>query len=65
MRMSFGTLSELLSNGNDVASGDVFAFASLNGRRAKALSYSDTELFLLAKRLDKKRFAALRLSPSP
>lgn len=61
MRKSFNTLSALVEQEmkRDVLSGDLFLFVSRNRKRAKVLYFDGTGLCLLAKRLDKGRFAPL------
>jgi transposase len=60
MRKSFNTLSALVVGlGRDVLSGHFFLFVSRNRKRAKVLFFDGTGLCLLAKRLDKGRFAAI------
>ena len=60
MRKSFNTLSALVVGlGRDVLSGHFFLFVSRNRKRAKVLFFDGTGLCLLAKRLDKGRFAAV------
>lgn len=60
MRKSFNTLSALVVElGKDVLSGHYFLFVSRNRKRAKVLYFDGTGLCLLAKRLDKGRFAAV------
>lgn len=60
MRKSFNTLSALvLSMGHEVTAGDVFVFVGKGRRRAKVLWFDGTGLCLLAKRIEKGRFAAL------
>lgn len=60
MRKSFNTLSALvLELGQDVVSGDAFLFVGKGRRRAKVLWFDGTGLCLLAKRLEKGRFAAV------
>ena len=60
MRKSFNTLSALVvALGKDVLGGHVFLFVSRNRKRAKVLFFDGTGLCLLAKRLDKGRFAAV------
>lgn len=58
MRKSFNTLSALvLELGHDVVAGDSFIFVAKGRRRAKVLWFDGTGLCLLAKRLEKGRFA--------
>ena len=59
MRKSFDTLSALVKQqmGRDVLSGSLYLFVSKNRRRAKVLYFDGTGLCLLAKRLEKGRFA--------
>jgi transposase len=61
MRKSFNTLSALVEQEmkRSVLSGDLFLFVSRNRKRAKVLYFDGTGLCLLAKRLDKGRFAPL------
>jgi transposase len=60
MRKSFNTLSALvLELGQDVLAGDAFVFVGKGRRRAKVLWFDGTGLCLLAKRLEKGRFAAV------
>jgi len=60
MRKSFNTLSALVVGlGRDVLSGHFFLFVSRDRKRAKVLFFDGTGLCLLAKRLDKGRFAAV------
>jgi len=60
MRKSFNTLSALVvALGRDVLSGHCFLFVSRDRKRAKVLYFDGTGLCLLAKRLDKGRFAAV------
>jgi len=60
MRKSFNTLSGLVSSmGREVSTGDVFLFVGASRKRAKVLWYDGTGLCLLAKRLDRGRFARL------
>jgi transposase len=60
MRKSFNTLSALVvALGKDVLSGHCFLFVSRDRKRAKVLYFDGTGLCLLAKRLDKGRFAAI------
>ena len=59
MRKSFNTLAALvLAMGQDVVAGDAFLFVGKGRRRAKVLWFDGTGLCLLAKRLEKGRFAA-------
>jgi transposase len=58
MRKSFNTLSALvLVLGHEVTKGDAFVFVGKGRRRAKVLWFDGTGLCLLAKRLEKGRFA--------
>ena len=61
MRKSFDTLSALVAQemGRDALSGNIFLFVSRNRKRAKVLYFDGTGLCLLAKRLEKGRFAAI------
>lgn len=61
MRKSFNTLGALVEQEmkRSVLSGDLFLFVSKDRRRAKVLYFDGTGLCLLAKRLDKGRFAPL------
>lgn len=60
MRKSFNTLSSLiLEMGQDVIAGDAFLFVGRCRRRAKVLWFDGTGLCILAKRLEKGRFAAV------
>jgi transposase len=59
MRKSFNTLAALvLELGQEVVAGDAFLFVGKGRRRAKVLWFDGTGLCLLAKRLEKGRFAA-------
>lgn len=60
MRKAFDALSALVTYelGRDLLAGDIFLFVGRNRRRAKALYFDGTGLCLLAKRLEKGRFAA-------
>ena len=59
MRKSFNTLSGLvLELGHDVVAGDAFVFVGKRRKRAKVLWFDGTGLCLLAKRIEKGRFAA-------
>lgn len=58
MRKSFNTLSALVvALGLNVLSGHFFLFVSRDRKRAKVLFFDGTGLCLLAKRLEKGRFA--------
>jgi transposase len=58
MRKSFNTLAALVAElGHDVVAGDAFVFVGKCRRRAKVLWFDGTGLCLLAKRLEKGRFA--------
>lgn len=58
MRKSFNTLSALvLALGHQLLDGDAFVFVGKCRRRAKVLWFDGTGLCLLAKRLEKGRFA--------
>lgn len=58
MRKSFNTLSALvLELGQDVVAGDAFVFVGKCRRRSKVLWFDGTGLCLLAKRLERGRFA--------
>jgi len=60
MRKSFNTLSALVAElGREVLSGHFFLFVSRDRKRAKVLFFDGTGLCLLAKRLEKGRFAAV------
>lgn len=61
MRKSFNTLGAIVEQemGRNVLSGDLFLFVSRNRKRAKVLYFDGTGLCLLAKRLEKGRFAPL------
>ncbi len=61
MRKSFDTLSALVVGGlkRDVLSGELYLFVSRNRKRAKVLYFDGTGLCLLAKRLEKGKFAAI------
>ena len=60
MRKSFNTLSALVVTlGREVLSGHFFLFVSRDRKRAKVLFFDGTGLCLLAKRLEKGRFAAV------
>jgi len=58
MRKSFNTLSALvLELGQDVVAGDAYLFVGKRRRRSKVLWFDGTGLCLLAKRIEKGRFA--------
>ncbi len=60
MRKSFNTLSALvLELGHELIAGDVFVFVGKRRQRAKVLWFDGTGLCLLAKRLEKGRFATV------
>ena len=60
MRKSFWTLNALVSgSGHDIVAGDVFLFVGRGRRRAKLLWFDGTGLVLLAKVLERARFAAI------
>jgi len=61
MRKSFNTLGALVEQEmkRSVLSGDLFVFVSRNRKRAKVLYFDGTGMCLLAKRLDRGRFAPL------
>lgn len=61
MRKSFDTLSALVTQKmtRDLFTGHLFLFVSKNRKRAKVLYFDGTGLCLLAKRLEKGRFAAV------
>jgi transposase len=60
MRKSFNTLAALVVElGHDVIKGDAFVFVGKSRRRAKVLWFDGTGLCLLAKRLEKGRFASV------
>lgn len=64
MRKSFNTLSALVMGmGHEVTAGDAFVFVGKCRRRAKVLWFDGTGLCLLAKRLEKGRFAPLWAKP--
>ncbi len=60
MRKAYDTLAAVvtLALGRDPLGGDLFVFVGKTRRRAKVLWWDGTGLCLLAKRLDKGRFAA-------
>ena len=60
MRKSFDTLSAVVREqvGHDVLDGALYLFIGKNRRRAKVLFWDGTGLCVLAKRLEKGRFAA-------
>lgn len=58
MRKAFNSLSGLVAElGQDVLAGDAFVFMGKSRKRAKVLWFDGTGLCLLAKRLEKGRFA--------
>ncbi len=60
MRKSFNTLSALvLELGHQLLAGDAYVFVGKTRRRAKVLWFDGTGLCLLAKRIEKGRFAPL------
>jgi transposase len=60
MRKSFYTLAALVAEGgHDIIAGDAFIFIGRCRRRAKVLWFDGTGLVLLAKRLERGRFAAV------
>ncbi len=61
MRKSFNTLAALVEQElkREVLSGDLFLFVSRDRKRAKVLYFDGTGICLLAKRLDKGKFAPL------
>lgn len=60
MRKSFYTLGALVAaSGHEIITGDVFLFLGKCRRRAKVLWFDGTGLVLLAKRLERARFAAI------
>jgi transposase len=60
MRKSFNTLAALVVGlGKELLSGHYFLFVSRDRKRAKVLYFDGTGLCLLAKRLDKGRFAPI------
>jgi transposase len=64
MRKSFNTLSALVTEmGHEVVAGDAFLFVGKDRHRAKVLWFDGTGLCLLAKRLEKGRFAAVWEKP--
>jgi transposase len=60
MRKHYDSLAVIVTvaMGHDVLSGDLFLFVARRRKRAKVLCFDGTGLWLLAKRLDKGRFAA-------
>jgi transposase len=60
MRKSFDTLAAVVREQmkHDVLDGSLFLFVGKNRRRAKVLFWDGTGLCLLAKRIEKGRFAA-------
>ena len=61
LRRGFEGLSALVRQAlhRDPLSGDLFLFVNRNLHRAKVLAFDGTGMWLLAKRLDKGRFACL------
>lgn len=60
MRKSFWTLGALVSaSGHDIVAGDVFLFVGRGRRRAKVLWFDGTGMVLLAKIIERGRFAAI------
>lgn len=61
MRKHYDSLAVIVAAqmGHELLSGDLFLFVGRNRRRAKVLYFDGTGLCLLAKRLEKGRFAAL------
>ena len=61
MRKSSNTLSALVVQGlkRDLLSGAAFLFVNKNRKRAKVLYFDGTGLCVLAKRMEKGRFAAV------
>lgn len=59
MRRGFNGLAAMVEQemGHDLLRGDVYVFVGRSCRRAKALYFDGTGLCLLAKRLEKGRFA--------
>ena len=58
MRKSFNTLGRLVVElGQDLITGDAFLFVGKTRRRAKVLWFDGTGVCLLAKRIEKGRFA--------
>ena len=66
MRKGYEGLSALVRQvlGGDPLSGDLFLFANRLRNRAKVLWFDGTGLCVLAKRLDKGRFASLWRDPT-
>jgi transposase len=60
MRKQYDTLAAIVAQtlGRDPLSGDIFVFVGKTRKRAKVLWWDGTGLCLLAKRLEKDRFAA-------
>jgi transposase len=61
MRKSFNTLSALVEQElkRNILTGDLFLFVNKTRKRAKVLYFDGTGLCVLAKRLDKGKFAAI------